>query len=520
MNMTKSHQAVFAGLMGSAAWGVPDLAFAISLEEAVTAVSESLVLQFAVGCAAGALIAGAIAFITDHIHMDDDMDDEVEEDSWSASSLNLANRQEEAIDDDPTGDLGRFRTGQITIDFPVLDAEALAPKASGPRHFATASTVSKGAAAPARRTGKHFSGSSQVEQLAVKLLLANEPEAPAGKHFARAAEKKIVTKAPVAAAPVKAEAPKVPVVAEPAANAPAPQGRARLAALPVIESRAEVVSAAPALKDLPVITAPAVAEQPKKPAAREQLGITGRLRMAVAARTKNVREVLSERLGEGALDGVPQITRADGSHVEVTPTWFDQTIVPALANITGVSNRIEDTAPKMGQAPLQATGASVAIASESDSRSSYISKHVAEVNLGMFPERRSVDELEGGDVWEEALAAMGETIGQSAPVFQDVVGGPSTIDDPDGLEGPTGFIPFRVPAAHPEVVDTESYIDYLLRDEMSGNSSQALRRSTRSYLRVIEGGTNPMRIRRLASETGSVRTSGRHFAHQRYAQEA
>ena len=140
---------------------------------------------------------------------------------------------------------------------------------------------------------------------------------------------------------------------------------------------------------------------------------------------------------------------------------------------------------------------------------------MAEVNEGMFPERRSADELEHNDVWEEALAAMGETIAQETPVFQDVVGGPSTIDDPDGLEGPTGFIPFRVPAAHPEVVDTETYVDYLLRDELSQNSAEVVRNSVHAHLRVIEGGTNPLRLRTPGDTGTGAAARHRHAWHRK-----
>ena len=250
----------------------------------------------------------------------------------------------------------------------------------------------------------------------------------------------------------------------------------------------------------------------------------------MVARAKGVREVLAERLGRDALDGVPIIERADGTTIDVTPSWFDQTLAPALASITGVTPRVEDTATRMEQ---QTTGV-LRVQTDEPSRASYIAHRVAEVNVGIFPERRSGDELERGDVWEEALAAMGETIAQNNPpapafgtpaVFQDVVGGPSTIDDPDGLEGPTGFIPFRVPAAHPEVVDTETYVDYLLRDEISLNGSPVLNRSPHAHLRVIEGGTGKLRTRRRSEDTGSVNEGrpareGRHFAQPAFAAEA
>ena len=297
-----------------------------------------------------------------------------------------------------------------------------------------------------------------------------------------------------------------------------------------IESRA-VASApqvpAPLSEQKPIVNASRNAAEKKDAQVTGKLSIRDRL----AARTKNVREVLSARLGDDALSGVPVITRADGTSVDVNPTWFDQTVVPVLASITGVSQKIEDTA-SLRNTTSASTSLGNKLPSTTD-RATYISRHVAEVNEGMFPERRSSDELDHKDAFEEALAAMGETLGQPAEprmtvtpavisngvVFHDVVGGPSTIDDPEGLEPPTGFIPFRVPASHPEVVDTETYVDYLLRDELSNSGQEVLRRSKHAHLRVIEGGTSPLRIRRKASDTGSSRPA-RHFATQSYAREA
>ena len=113
-------------------------------------------------------------------------------------------------------------------------------------------------------------------------------------------------------------------------------------------------------------------------------------------------------------------------------------------------------------------------------------------------------------MWESALAALDEKIAtsQAAVVFSDTVGGSDTLDEPDGLEPDTQFIPFRVPAGHPEVVDTESYVDHLISEEFSRNSSTAVRKSSRRFLRVLDGGT---------SKTDALRSSedayrGRHFA--------
>ena len=588
------HPAVLAGLMGSAIWaGAPTVALASPVDDVVSAVSGSLLLQFVAGCAIGAAVAGVISFVADRLAAGYEDEGEGENEGaadeqelqWTSSSLNLITAQEEAGEEDPTGDLGRFRTGQITIDFPVLGEQAVAQAIAGPRHFAPAGER-RPEKRTTRRTGRHFAGAakkaadvpaelaSEAVASVVEAVAAIAPVAAVapvvaatprrGRHFATSpASDKVETMQAVASPkeerPVEKNAEltpdPTPIVVSTKAPAPVPElhGRARLAALPVIESRhapvrtphktiADVVPEVAVSEEKPAEATGAirdvvnerpverpVAQTRSKHAAREQseLGFTGRLRMSMAARAKGVRAVLAERLGRDALDGVPIIERANGTTIEVTPSWFDQTVAPALASITGVTSRIEDTATRMEQ-----TTGVLRVQTDEPSRASYIAHRVAEVNVGIFPERRSGDELERGDVWEEALAAMGETIAQNNPqafgapaVFQDVVGGPSTIDDPDGLEGPTGFIPFRVPAAHPEVVDTETYVDYLLRDEISQNGSPVLNRSPHAHLRVIEGGTGKLRTRRRPEDSGPVKEGrpareGRHFAQPAFVAEA
>ena len=504
MTDKRSHPAVLAGLLGGAAsWGTPTLALASPIDDAAQAISSSLLLQFVVGCAAGAAIASAISVVVEHFSHDEV---EVEEpkaetpseseqdDRWSSSSLNLMRAMAQAEEEDPTGDLGRVRTGQVTIDFPVQKAEPVAQKRSKkPQHFA------RPASAPmaSKSTGRHFaSGARTTDSLVAAVLGTVEPSSQLrGRHFAGqvSLDEKREVKVEMTEHKAEPQAPIAnPTVAEkPSVSSSESARRERLAQLPVIGPDYEKVASATIASDsneLPVIkatqpkqSAPHDSSQEKASGSAHQhsdAGITARLRLRRrdGSPRRGVRQVLAERLERNALDGVPIIQRADGSVGDVTPTWFDQTVVPALASLTGVGQKLEDTAAR-AQEPSERNPK----ISDEPSRATYISKHVAEVDLGMFPERRSVDELERGDVWEEALAAMGETIEENTPSYArqeiPVIGKgspPSTTWWVDlhhrrsrGPGGPTGFIPFRVPAAHPEVVDTETYVDYLLRDELS-----------------------------------------------------
>ena len=67
-------------------------------------------------------------------------------------------------------------------------------------------------------------------------------------------------------------------------------------------------------------------------------------------------------------------------------------------------------------------------------------------------------------------------------------------------------------------MDTETYVDYLIEDEFSKNSSTAARRSSRRFLRLLEGGTQP--ASRHLADTGVSRSTyvGKHFALPRAAE--
>ncbi|EHF01225.1 hypothetical protein HMPREF1008_01705 [Olsenella sp. oral taxon 809 str. F0356] len=247
----------------------------------------------------------------------------------------------------------------------------------------------------------------------------------------------------------------------------------------------------------------------------------------MAQRARGVREVLSERLGGDRFEGLPVIERADGSVGDVGTGWWNARMgdsvrlvgVQDTARRGGTDAQPSDDDPLPSVPSWMGRGASRKAAPPTPSRAARIAHSVAEVDQGAYPEQRSARELDD-DIWEQALKAMGERIDQIAsvpvaavaplPSFGDAIGGTETIDEPEGLENPTSFIPFRAPAGHPEVVDTETYVDYLLDQEFSQNSSESARASSRNYLKVIEGGSQELR------STGKLRgRSARPHAQER-----
>ena len=229
------------------------------------------------------------------------------------------------------------------------------------------------------------------------------------------------------------------------------------------------------------------------------------LRERMATRAKGVADVLAERIGGNEMDGVPVIRRADGSVGDVGVAGWDQVAAQAPA----------PQAPQVAQVAQVAPAADEPRERRSPAAARSIASRLPEVDEGAFPARRELEDLPSErDVWDVALAALEERSKEPVQLdFGDAVGGLDTLDEPAGLESPTSFIPFRLPAGHPEVVDTESYIDYLISDEFSRNPSHAARSSSESYLTLIEGGSQALpRHAARPARAGRKRPRGAHFA--------
>ena len=237
-------------------------------------------------------------------------------------------------------------------------------------------------------------------------------------------------------------------------------------------------------------------------------------RARMARRAEGVAATLRERMGASMMEGVPIIERADGSVGDVGTSWWRRAVgESALSLDAGFAT--DPTAPAI---PSDfSTSDRDRLVASADRHGASIARRVALVDEGAYPERRTLDDISESDEWERALRSLDEKIASVAPAqdpieFIDVVGGIESLDEPDNLEPDTAFIPFKTPGGHPEVVDTESYVDYLIEDEFSKNSSNAVRRSSRRFLRLLEGGTQPT-SRHLADTSPSRRPyAGKHFS--------
>lgn len=227
----------------------------------------------------------------------------------------------------------------------------------------------------------------------------------------------------------------------------------------------------------------------------------------MATRALGVARVLQERIGSSLMDGVPVIRRADGTTGDVGTIWWDvitgedQSTRPGLTDLMtegyqaiGVPTGIAAPTEPVAAAPAPAPTAD----KESRERSESIATRVANVDQGLYPEVRDADDVKAEkDAWESALEALDRNtslqIQAQAVAFEDDLGGVDTLDEPVGLESDTAFLPFKIVANHPEVDNVDSYVDYLIADELSQNSSSFMRGKSPRFLRVIEGGSQEMR---------------------------
>ena len=278
----------------------------------------------------------------------------------------------------------------------------------------------------------------------------------------------------------------------------------------------------------------------------------------MSARAKGVASVLSERLGAAKMDGLPVIARADGSVGDVGESWWDEAFgadVRTVASASFGGQSVEDTmagnsavlftaqtpaeaaaaravwqsqqvgtpqpaaepqAPTASQGtptPRPAAPASDAptVRQQAQARSRSVRDEL-DARLGnpeeAFPEKkRYTDEQQ--DLWAVALAALDEryeeqvNMAAPAPAPAPMPASAEMLDEPEGLAADTAFIPFRPQAGHPEVVDTDSYVDLLVDQELARNESASVRRlarhKIRDYFKVIDGTGDITGARHLAA---------------------
>ena len=260
-------------------------------------------------------------------------------------------------------------------------------------------------------------------------------------------------------------------------------------------------------------------------------------RERTVARAKGAAAVLLERLGQDPMDGLPIIERADGTVGDVGTAWWTKAV--------GEESITRD----FGIAEIGAE----AIPEDFTNHAADISSRISYVDQGVFPEKRTIDELEHADDWTLALAAMDEHLARHDqqqmrkyhPVQLPLIGQAAAEAEVASLVELSGAKPaasHKVAAAQTRpsrepnyagVVaqstamplikatnDTSSHVQDIfdaVEREMAAELQAADEKPTRELLRLIEGGTSKMK--KISSLDLSEKTSAdkasykpRHFA--------
>jgi len=236
-------------------------------------------------------------------------------------------------------------------------------------------------------------------------------------------------------------------------------------------------------------------------------------RERTVARAKGAAAVLLERLGQDPMDGLPIIERADGTVGDVGTAWWTKAV--------GEESITRD----FGIAEIGAE----AIPEDFTNHAADISSRISYVDQGVFPEKRTIDELEHADDWTLALAAMDEHLARHDqqqirkyhPVQLPLIGqvaAEAEVASSVELSGAKPATSHKVAAAqmrpsrepnYAGVVaqstamplikatnDTSSHVQDIfdaVEREMAAELQAADERPTRELLRLIEGGTSKMK---------------------------
>lgn len=260
-------------------------------------------------------------------------------------------------------------------------------------------------------------------------------------------------------------------------------------------------------------------------------------RERTVARAKGAAAVLLERLGQDPMEGLPIIERADGTVGDVGTAWWTKAVgEESITRDFGITEIGAEAIPDDFSNP----------AADISSRISY-------VDQGVFPEKRTVDELEHTDDWALALAAMDEHLARHEqpkmhkyhPVQMPLIGQvaaeaevESSVELSDAKPAVLSETaadqvrPSREPnyagvvaqsTSMPLVKSTNDMSKHIqnifdsVEREMAAELQAADERPTRELLRLIEGGTS--KLKKISSLDLSEKTAlekvsykPRHFA--------
>ena len=233
----------------------------------------------------------------------------------------------------------------------------------------------------------------------------------------------------------------------------------------------------------------------------------------MARRAKGVAANLMERLDFDKMDGIPVITRADGTVGDVGTSWWEASVgSDAISPNSGFAPEENLAIPSDFGRPSGADflGSAGAYADQAgwdarrgwggEERMDALSDEEWERIVRGYEQRDAAARaFEAGATAPNARGPRGSLGDTTARMrFSDAVGAGDTLDEPDNLEPETGFIPFRPVAGHPEITDTESYLNHILEEELA-------RAGAKNHLHMIQGGTGGTGRMVVAGRTEAAR---------------
>lgn len=456
MKAKRVNPAVYAGLMAQAAWFAPRTAYGVAPGQDIDLTTA--LVPFAAGLGTGIALAGTISAIAWH-HSKKSIEAESiahAEESWFGTDTDSGYVPQHlcAPGEVPTGFVPASDETDDSASgtMPLETARERSYRASGPQSFAQAPIRTDSDDVP--RISQNASESAE--------RASQEASAPSARSFAAKVPDPAVSSSPdettvfLQAAQQKEEA---------AQHAPRHGGAS---------------GGAHATEDYGDIATNYVQR------------LTWAERMGQRAR--GVRDVLSERLGMDQMDDLPVIKRADGTVGDVGTDWWERAVgkdisreftIPVADDYSVVQPAIDDVP---FQASVRASQQTFAAAARPMPDRSQIASRIATIDDALYPEQQEGDGGADKDaLWASALEALDEKdpAPEAEPAFPEVVAPAAPADEDDVYEEPTATIPFRRPGGHPEVIDTESYVDYLVEDEIAKNPAFT---SDHDYLKVIDGG--------------------------------
>ncbi len=243
----------------------------------------------------------------------------------------------------------------------------------------------------------------------------------------------------------------------------------------------------------------------------------------VAHGAQSVARRIRTRREADMMDGLPVITRADGSVADLGADWWNTSM--GLGAATKVESAVSDDGDSLAipseffaKTGKQRLVDAAREASSNNATAEFTKKDISErlafVDEGLFPESHGTDGIAEDD-WASALRSMDDRFNlrqakPKAPVyipFSDVVGGQDTLDEPESLGSSAPTAPLKPLAVRPRTAGLESRVNRLVGEGLEYGLAVAKTGAEGDDLRLIEGGASTTVLKRSAKKVSAAKTA-------------